>query len=362
MSNKRFSKIRKLNRKKNYFLKKVKFTIAKFFIDPFFRKPFSLKEYPKILFLRDDNKIGDMVVSTSILRELKKNGYSIDVVSGKNNFCVIEYSDLYDNNYTYEEKILSIIKLALRLRKNKYDLIIDMGELIPISYLLFIRLINSKNVVGFNKRGVKYYNLNIDYNEYSSHIIERYKRMLNALNVPFEKLKYEINIPNLIEKEILNFIDNLPYEKTVVINPFSAEEKRNLSKEQILFIKSYLDKCAVNIIFIGHRDKLNDLQLNNIIINPIGNFISASAIIKYADLIITPDTSIVHVATAFGKPTLALYGNDYHGQYINNYMWSPNNKKAIQITQSKVDSKVSDIPTNLIKINLDNLIKEYLCQ
>lgn len=362
MSQKRFSTIRRLNRQKNYFLKKVKFAIAKFFIDPISRKPFALKKQPKVLFLRDDDKIGDMVVSTSILRELKNSGYNIDIVTGKSNFCVIEYSDLYNDHYTYEEKLFSIIKLALTLRKNNYDLIIDMGELISIPYLMFIRLINARNVVGFNKNNIKSYNLNINYNEYTSHVIERYKKMLDALNVPFGDLKYEINIPEIVENRIVDFINNLPYKKNVVINPFSASEKRDISKEQLLFIISFLKKYSVNIIFIGRQDDLVNLQIDSFLSNPIGDFISASAIIKHADLIITPDTSIVHVATAFDKPTLALYGNDYHGKYVNNFMWSPNNKKAIQITQKKIDSKVSDISIDLIKSKLDFLVDKYLCQ
>lgn len=362
MGNKKFSTIRRLNRQKNYFLKKVKFVIAKFFIDPVSRKCFSLKKESKVLFLRDDNKIGDMVVSTSILKQLKNNGYSVDIVSGNNNFCVIEHSNLYNKNYTYEEKLFSIIKLAFELRKEKYDLIIDMGELLPISYLLFIRIIDAKNVVGFNKTNIKTYNLNINYDKYQSHVIERYKEMLNVLNVPFDELKYEIMIPSVIENKIKKFINDLPYKKTVVINPFSASEKRDISKEQLLFIMSYFKKYEANIIFIGRQNDLENLQFENIVSNPIGDFISASAIIKYADLVITPDTSIVHVATAFDKPTLALYGNDYHGQYANNYLWSPNNQKAIQITQDKIDSKVSEISTDLIKSKLDILVGEYLCQ
>nr|ADK56062.1 WamC [Proteus mirabilis] len=295
-----------------------------------------------------------MVVSTSILRELKNSGYNIDIVTGKSNFCVIEYSDLYNDHYTYEEKLFSIIKLALTLRKNNYDLIIDMGELISIPYLMFIRLINARNVVGFNKNNIKSYNLNINYNEYTSHVIERYKKMLDALNVPFGDLKYEINIPEIVENRDRDFINNLPYKKNVA--------KKRYFQRAVIVYNFLFKKYSVNIIFIGRPDDLVNLQVDSFLSNPIGDFISASAIIKHADLIITPDTSIVHVATAFDKPTLALYGNDYHGKYVNNFMWSPNNKKAIQITQKKIDSKVSDISIDLIKSKLDFLVDKYLCQ
>ncbi len=72
MSQKRFSTIRRLNRQKKLLFKKSKICHCKIFIDPISRKPFALKKQPKVLFLRDDDKIGDMVVSTSILRELKR--------------------------------------------------------------------------------------------------------------------------------------------------------------------------------------------------------------------------------------------------------------------------------------------------
>lgn len=194
-----------------------------------------MKKQPKVLFLRDDDKIGDMVVSTSILRELKNSGYNIDIVTGKSNFCVIEYSDLYNDHYTYEEKLFSIIKLALTLRKNNYDLIIDMGELISIPYLMFIRLINARNVVGFNKNNIKSYNLNINYNEYTSHVIERYKKMLDALNVPFGDLKYEINIPEIVENRIVDFINNLPYKKCSNKSFFCIRKKRYFKRAVIVY-------------------------------------------------------------------------------------------------------------------------------
>ncbi|MDE9571802.1 glycosyltransferase family 9 protein, partial [Xenorhabdus bovienii] len=65
-------------------------------------------------------------------------------------------------------------------------------------------------------------------------------------------------------------------------------------------------------------------------------------------LVISPDTSIVHVAAAYEKNIIALYGNDKHGNFVNNHVWGPRNKNAIQLVQKKENSRISEIPLDVI--------------
>jgi ADP-heptose:LPS heptosyltransferase len=55
------------------------------------------------------------------------------------------------------------------------------------------------------------------------------------------------------------------------------------------------------------------------------------ALIKLADIIITPDTSIAHAANAFNKPTIAIYGNDK----VNMKIWGPLSDKCLVLTTDK---------------------------
>ncbi|PHM69888.1 glycosyltransferase family 9 protein [Xenorhabdus sp. KJ12.1] len=356
MVEKRFKKFREINRRKNYFFKKIRFNLAKKIIDKRKKKDFSLAGIKKILFLRDDNKIGDMIVSTPILKSLSQNGYELHVLSGHSNYCVIENNPYVDKVYFYPDKYIDIIKLGLDMRKEKYDLIIDMGEQIPVIYLLFIRLINSNNVIGFNKDKINLYNKNITYLGYDLHITERYKSLMYNINIKDFNMKYDIHIPDSLKTKVHEFYSQLPGETTVVINPFSADEKRDLSKEQLIRIISHLENSygSINIILIGNPERIKDISyLNNCFLNPFVDFISAVEIIRYSDLVISPDTSIVHVAAAYEKDIIALYGNDKHGEFINNYVWGPGNKNAIQLVQEKANSKISEIPTESILEKID---------
>ncbi|WP_391528196.1 glycosyltransferase family 9 protein [Photorhabdus akhurstii] len=357
MNKKKFQKLRELNRKRNYFLKSLKFNFLKLFVDKIRRDNFISSDIKKVLFLRDDDKIGDMIVSTPVFRELNKKGIKLHVLSGKANYCVIESNPYIGRVYFYPQKTFAIIKLAFSLRKENFDLIIDMGEQIPIIYLLFIRIINAKYVIGFNKGNINTYSKSIKYLEYNSHITERYKLLLHAMDINQYNMRYDIHIPADTIEKVNNFLLGLLDGITVVINPFAAERRRDISREQLVGIVDYFKglDSKVNIILIGKFDKLKSLSyLNGCICNPFGDFLSAVEIIKSADLIISPDTSIVHVAAAYEKNTIALYGNDLHGKFVNNDVWGPGNKNAVQLISK--NGKISDIPLSDIYIAITDKI------
>ncbi|MDC9615761.1 glycosyltransferase family 9 protein [Xenorhabdus khoisanae] len=356
MEDKRFKRLRAINRKKNYLFKKIKFNLAKIFIDKRNKNEFQPDNIKKVLFLRDDDKIGDMIVSTPAFKALSERGVELHVLSGHSNYCVIENNPHIDKVYFYPDKTKEIIRLGLTLRNESYDLVIDMGDQIPAIYLLFIRLINAKNVLGFNKDKINIYNKSIMYLQYESHITERYKTLIKSMGIYDFNMQYDIHVPKDVQDKVYDFYVKLSGKVTIVINPFSSEKKRDLSKEQLIGITSYIRKSypLTNIILVGNRNKLNTLScLNGCEINPFDDFLSAVEIIKYSDLVISPDTSIVHVASAYEKNTVALYGNDKHGNFVNNNVWGPGNKNAIQLTQKKVNSKISEIPLHVILDKID---------
>lgn len=76
---------RELNRRKNIYLRRLKARVVKWLLDKPNPNCFSPKDLPsirKVLFLRNDNKLGDMIVSTFSFRELKKQLPSVEISVG----------------------------------------------------------------------------------------------------------------------------------------------------------------------------------------------------------------------------------------------------------------------------------------
>lgn len=342
-------KIKAWNRRKNYLLKEVKLKIACFFLDHKNKSTYSLSKIKKVLILRDDNKIGDMIVSTSLFRAFHEAGILVQVVSGEDNYSVIEYDTRIDKVYFYQPGLKNVIKLANNLKKENYDLVIDLGDFISMNYFIFVRLIGAKHVLGFNKNDYKIYDLSIDYPFLDAHVTNRYRLAFERLGLPNVDLSYQIEITEDIKNEVRKYLASLGTGPVIVINPFTAHASRDLSELQLVSIIDGIMKQyqEVRIILIGTPERMENISIPGVHKNPFTSFLSAAALIEYSNLVVTPDTSIVHVACAFNKPLVALYGNNIIiGGFINNKVWAPNYDNATQIIS--LEDKISVITSEEI--------------
>jgi len=82
---------------------------------------------------------------------------------------------------------------------------------------------------------------------------------------------------------------------------------------------------------------------DNVVKNPFCTLHHVMALIKQSDVVITPDTSIVHISAAWKKPLIAVYKN------LPNNMWAPGYEDASHIIVH--DNKISDadnIPERIV--------------
>lgn len=91
------------------------------------------------------------------------------------------------------------------------------------------------------------------------------------------------------------------------------------------------------IIILDHKKELDVPLPYNVLINPFNSLHHVMELIKNVDLVISPDTSIVHISAAWKKPLISVYKNVTD----NNDLWAPGYKEAIQIIVNK--RKISDV-------------------
>lgn len=350
-----YRKIKHWNRQKNHYLRVFKLSLVRLFLDKKPQHPFDASKVKKVLVLRDDNKIGDMIVSTGILKSLHESDRFVGVVSGEDNGIIISESKMVDKQYVFSRTMKDIIKLALRLRREKYDLILDFGDYISPIYYMFICLVNAKNVLGFNKEKFKRYNVNIHYPFTDIHITDRYKRALIKLGLPSEDYQYFLDVPEGIRKEVTEFLAFTHGHSFIIINPFTASSDRDMSEFQLTSIVEKIKSIHSNavILIIGPPGRMINIDIPGVYKSPFKSFLHAIVCVERADLMISPDTSWVHVACAFDRDLIALYGESIIlGGLINNKVWAPNYAKAVQIIAQGV--KISSIPVEEINKEIDS--------
>lgn len=366
---------RELNHKKNFWLRAQKTRLSKFLFDKKntnHYSPSAAKTIKKILFLRHDNKFGDMIVSTVFYKNLKNllPQAEIHVVSGTATKTIIENNKNISAIYPYKNGWLNAVKLGLKLRKQKFDLIIDIDKELNAQTILLIRLINARFVLGFNRDGYGIYNIKKSYTYNKEHISKIYENVLKELKIMPKEYNFDFSYSLFISKDsakaadkILKTLakDGLKNNKPLVIlNPFAASKHRCLSQLQAVEIAQALKDY--NFLVIGPADKLkhflpnNNLKPANLFVTPYelskqGGINLSLALLKTADFLISPDTALVHAATALNKPQLCIYrGTDEE----NIIMWGPNANNA-RILRSETDNK--NLPSKIITENFLKLIK-----
>ena len=344
-SEKKFATLRRWNRSKNYFMKSLRMRFAKMIWDHRSKKAFALQDIRKILLLRDDDKIGDMVVSTSVMRELSKQGYLVDILATPKNAAIVQYNP-------YVNKVLSTEApgIAAQLSAEKYDLVIDMGDKISPASLRFLRNLSAKNVIGFNKENYNIYNKSVQYHDFNGHITNRYDLLMQVMGLADYSTQYELFYPAELDQDVLSFLQKMGHEKFVLINAFAADSRREMSFSQLEELIHSLKNLYPNtgIILLDHLNKIDFTLPEDVYISPFNTLLSAIALISHIDMIISPDTSIVHIAATYNKPLVALYGNDLHGKYVNSDVWGPGYANAIQLRTVNKYHEVSSIPVSEI--------------
>lgn len=136
-------------------------------------------------------------------------------------------------------------------------------------------------------------------------------------------------------RPVFDVPEHAPLEsKTVYVNTLASQEDRCLSTEQIARLAAWFrrEQKLCGLFYVSDSVKLEEGPWVKRI-RP-DSFASAASVLKRTVAVITPDTSMVHVAAAFEKPVLALFcgkERDYFPAYAMSETWAPRSEKTMVV-------------------------------
>ncbi|QLB41057.1 MULTISPECIES: glycosyltransferase family 9 protein [Mannheimia] len=335
-------------------LQKLRLSLGKKLIDIEKSKDSSLRLLNKILFLRQDGKIGDYIVSSFVFRELKKYNpnLKIGVVCDKKQAYLFEQNPYIDQCYRVKRKdILDYIQCGKNLCQEQYDVVIDPTVMLRNRDLLLLRLINAKSYIGYKKSDYQIFNISL---EQECHFSELYQQALEKLGIVVENMQYDIPYHSTANAEICDFLDQKQLKDYIAINFFGASSSRKINDENMGKYISHLQKIVPNrpLILLSYPDVLEKLkaiskQFDQVFVFDTKHIFHTIELIRYADWLISPDTSTVHIASGLNKKIIALYGD---GQE-NWTHWKP---------MSKAETHILFYKENINEISPEQIKPEWL--
>ncbi len=290
-----------------------------------------LKDSIKKILCIKPRGIGDIVLSTIILDSLINYFPLVKI-----DYLTESFAKLSVANNPNINKTLSMGKtefplwVAARIRKEKYDMILDLWSNPRSAQITFLSGVKYR--VGFAYRGRKYaYNILATSGRGNQHSAEHNLELLKAIDVPIisKKIHYYINEKDdQFGKEFIqnNFSE---IEKVIGIIPAGGwPSKRCDASKWVEICKTINDKYSRTkfLILWGPGDE-NDADYitkhlpSQTILAPKTNLSEMTGLIKNCNLIIANDSGPMHIAAALGIPTLGIFGPTNpknHGPYSDN--------------------------------------------
>jgi ADP-heptose:LPS heptosyltransferase len=290
---------------------------------------FDLRNTKKVLFFRYD-RIGDMIITTPVFRELKLflPQVEISVLASKINQSVLKNNPYVDHIFiNHKNNFFIDFKTLFYLRKKKFDVCIEFDHSVVPHAILRLKVINPKVVISVDKKGrygVSGGNLKLyDYytkKKKNSHFRDIWLETLSPLGIKPKSNKYDLFCSEFQNDKAKRFVNNF-YDKFLIgINLEGAVRGKKIKFSELFQICQglYQNDKNIQIIILSSpnkfqilKEKVKKMSLDYVVIShKTESILDVAALIKKLDLIITPDTSIVHIASAFNKPIVSIHENN----------------------------------------------------
>ena len=264
----------------------------------------------KILVIRFSS-IGDIVLTTPVIRCLKQqlSGVEIHYVTKEIFSPVLHANPYLDKLITFKKDISEIYE---QLQTEKYDVVIDLHK--NLRSLRLKRKLKTKNY-SFEKLNLQKFlavNLKMINALPSKHIVERYLETLIPLGVKNDHkgLDYFLEMKDRID--VTNLFFNGKETKYIALVVGGSYYTKKIPSNKLYEI---CRTASLPLLILGGKDDAlmgEELQKEfPLVINTCGKFsINQSAsLIEQSEWVVTSDTGLMHIASAFNKKIISAWGN-----------------------------------------------------
>jgi lipopolysaccharide heptosyltransferase II len=315
--------------------------------------------------------IGDTVLSTPSLIALRRflPDAQIDILLEDWVAPILDGFEAVDNVLTVSKDTKDRIKLARKIRQEKYDVAFNLHGGTTATF--FVRAGRAKHRVGY-----KNYQYSFLYNHLLSsasdfwqreqtHSAEQQLALLGFVGVPVEdKPKTHLNVTENALKTIKSKIKNRK-SKIALFHPVAAFDTKQWATENFARVAGFLGEKDFQTIAVStprEREVLNKLEkLSKIPILTFDDLTlpEITALASQAKLFVGNDSGIAHIAAAVQTPSVVIFGSS------NRNHWRPWTNAPHKIVYEKFPCqpcagyfcKEFDQPKCILSVKTENVIE-----
>jgi ADP-heptose:LPS heptosyltransferase len=296
--------------------------------------PVDPSKISSILLLRYD-KIGDMVVTIPIVRILKERmpRIRLGVLGSESNIGILEGERAVDDRFVLYRNPFRLLRELMRMRRIHYDVVLNFIFNRTTTGALIANFVASDGVkVGQGADRYRYFfNVLLELPRSSKHMLDvliDYVESVFGLTVKDNERKLSFVPSQRAEQSVSQYLRDHALRRRservgvgssyIVLNISAGEPNNQVTTDQAIAVATYLTGSRnMTVAVISAPDDTDRrsevIRLVNVskcISYPASGFATlqeVASLIEGAFCAITPDTSIVHFASAVGTPIVGLF-------------------------------------------------------
>ncbi len=330
--------------------------------------PLDGTQVKRVLLLRPETKLGDMVISLPVIDTLKRHypHIKISILCSPGNVGLIKDDPRFEMIFLYRKNIFRDIAEVRRIRREQFDCVLDLLCDDSVTSLVLSQYCTPRKPrIGVGKQQFADY---YDFNRFngvdeSRHIVNNTLHLLDAFGVDtgnesgHAAVYLSENDRDIADRFVASVNDGRSQGPLLGFNVSAGTATRRWAEQkQAELIEKILghDSSARFVIVCTPADRDQGQRLCDQIPEKLHlvpdrlSITAASAIIKRLDLLISPDTSLVHIARSFRVPVVSMYP----GVRKNLTLWRPFGQDDGFV--------VAKHPDNIFDITVEQVFDAYL--
>ncbi len=339
-----------------------------------------IRSVRRLLILRYD-RIGDIIVTSPIFRKLKgvNPALKIGIVASPANASIVTHDPHVDDVFVLEKNWFRLFRNLRKARRVGYEVVLNF---------IFNRTTSGgiiANVVAPNGfkvgQGAEkyrfYFNRLLQLSRGSKHMVEvlaDYVTQVFGISFTDDELAFRVVVDGISQKQVDAFLQRRglvrrrkarqPDGRYVVFNLSATDDVRRLSKEQAMRIASHLSLAhGISTVMISApgddalmdevKRETNAPQCYRYPESGSATLLQIASLIGGASFVVTPDTSIIHFASAMQTPVIGLFTPL---QVTNEWLPFKVESKSVLAEEG---GPVSEIPEDRIFAAIDSFVDNH---
>ncbi len=287
----------------------------------------------KILVIRFSS-IGDIVLTSPVLRCIKEQlKAEVHFITKKAYSGIVSTNPNVDKVFFFEHEFTEIIN---DLKNEQYDFVVDLHHNLRSTRLKRALKVKSAAFPKLNRQKFLLTTFKWDVMP-DIHIVDRYFESVKPIGVKNDRKGLDYFIPKKDEIELTQF--EIP-AKFIAFSIGAQFATKRLPANKIIEI---IQGCELPVVILGGPDDIEAsaqiLERCQQVINMVGkiNLNQSASVVRQAVKVITHDTGLMHIASAFNKPIVSVWGNTT--PLLGMYPYQPQNEDNYSIHEVDINCR-----------------------